>query len=241
MKHMHELVPDPQMLKGMHPAQIAHFLLDILSSMGPDDAPMRHRGNLARQIATGYAPPRQPVDRLVMVAVLEGWSWLETHQLIVQDPDQSDGWCVVTARGDTVWKSGGVQRFVASQQLPESMLHPALQGQVRLLYLSRDFDTAVFKAFHELEVSIREAAGFGNELIGTKLVYRAFDQTDGPLMDPEAEPGERQALTNLMAGAIGSYKNPQSHRRVGLDANTARELLVLASHLLGIVDSRRKG
>jgi hypothetical protein len=36
----------------------------------------------------------------------------------------------------------------------------------------------------------------------------------GPLTDKGVEPGERQARSDLFAGAIGSYKNSQSHRDV---------------------------
>ena len=96
----------------------------------------------------------------------------------------------------------------------------------------------MFEAFHRLEIAIREAAGLGEDLLGTKLATRAFDPEDGPLSDRNAEKGERQALRNLMCGALGSYKNPQSHRHVGLDAPEAREMILIASHLFGIVDSR---
>ena len=46
---------------------------------------------------------------------------------------------------------------------------------------------------------------------------KAFDVKTGPLRDSTAETGERQALSDLFAGAIGAYKNAQSHRKVGLD------------------------
>ena len=67
---------------------------------------------------------------------------------------------------------------------------------------------------------------------------RAFDAKAGPLRDPESPTAEREALAHLFAGAIGSYKNPHSHRRVRIDSEEAVEMIMLASHLLKIADSR---
>jgi Protein of unknown function (Hypoth_ymh) len=46
---------------------------------------------------------------------------------------------------------------------------------------------------------------------------KAFHEETGPLTDKTTEIAERQARSNLFAGAIGSYKNPHSHRDVNLD------------------------
>jgi hypothetical protein len=69
---------------------------------------------------------------------------------------------------------------------------------------------------------------------------RAFDVDNGPLTDRAAEPAERQAIGDLFAGAIGSYKNPHSHRNVPVvDPTEAAEIVMLANQLLRIVDARK--
>jgi len=109
-----------------------------------------------------------------------------------------------------------------------------------MLYLRGDFDVAVFQAFKEVEVSVREAAKLPDTLLGVKLMRTAFDKDGGPLSDKTTPEAERDALSHMFAGAIVFYKNPNSHRNVTIEPGEAREMIILASHLLGIVDGRNQ-
>jgi Protein of unknown function (Hypoth_ymh). len=47
---------------------------------------------------------------------------------------------------------------------------------------------------------------------------------------------EQEAMAYLFVGAIGLYKNPQSHRYVPTSPEEAAEVILFASHLLRILD-----
>ena len=124
-----------------------------------------------------------------------------------------------------------------ANRLPRQQLHPRIAQKVWASFLRGDYDTAVFQAFKDVEVRVREAAGYADTELGTNLMRKAF-RGDGPLVDAEAPRAEQQSLSDLFAGAIGCYKNPNSHRNVTIEADEAAEIIVMASHLLGIVDKR---
>jgi uncharacterized protein (TIGR02391 family) len=102
-----------------------------------------------------------------------------------------------------------------------------------------DHDTAVFQAFKEVEKAVRAACGYGNDMVGKKLVTKAFSVEDGPLSDRSLVISEREAEVSLFVGAVGHMKNPTSHRDVNHNRVDAAKLIMFASYLLDLVERRR--
>ncbi len=184
-----------------------------------------------------YGEPRPPdVDRL-MARLSDAWSWLESHALIglsAVNP-QSSLWARRTAAGEELVNDPDAIVKVWADDRLAGTLDSALTS-ARSIFALGDYETASFAAMKAVEVEVRRVANLPNELIGKDLMRKAFRPQDGALRDPDAEAGERQAIADLFAGAIGAYKNPASHRTVRFDDPVeAAEVVQLADLLLRIV------
>lgn len=179
-------------------------------------------------------------ERPFVLALAEAWNWLENFGLIMEDPDQPpDTWYRRTRRGRELQTRTDVEAYAQAAILSRNLLHPIIDQKAYPAFRRGEYDVAVFQAFKAIEVAVREAAGFEDDLIGVPLMNKAFHLEDGPLTDLEAVRAEREAVRSLFAGAIGHAKNPQSHRETPVSMNEAAQLLAFAGYLMGHVEYRR--
>jgi uncharacterized protein (TIGR02391 family) len=237
-------LPDLEVLLVMEPEELAPVVLKIAAE--------GRQNNLChfQQFSSGLferhgQDARYPYARKrdVEVVLQQAWTWLGTNGFLVPEPgiNGTHGFMILTPKGEKLAKDPkAISGVLFSAAFPKKLLHPAIADKVWLALARGDLDDAVFGAFKAVEVAVRHAAKFSNVDIGVPMMRKAFDKTTGPLTNMQQTEAERESLAHLFAGAIGSYKNPYSHRTVALtDLQEAQEIVMLASHLLRIVDARK--
>jgi len=153
-------------------------------------------------------------------------------------PGSGEEWIVFSRRASRFESEVEIETFAIARMLRKESLHRLIAKSVWMAFMRGEFDVAVFQAIKAVETFVRETSGLVG-LFVVDLVRKAFDAKNGPLTDFSAETGEREARAHLFAGAIGSFKNPQSHRDVNInDPVEAVEIIMFANHLLRLVDAR---
>ena len=238
MSHSFEsLIPDHEQLLELEPEELAGFIIEHLNTL-PERHQYLNSHNFCLQV-DGSNYPRQ-LHKDIKEALMEAWTWLEREGLIAPRPGAIEGkWVFITRRGKTLQQASDLERYRKSNILPKQFLHPLLAQKVWHLFVRGDYDTAIFQSYKQVEIAVRNPSNYDDTVIGVPLMRKSFDKTNGPLADLNAPEAEREALAHLFAGAIGVYKNPHSHRDIDIDDPVATaEAIILASHLLRIVDSR---
>ena len=246
MPTLKSLIPDADDLLALQAEDLAGVLLAHLNSTdsgNPAVEPDRiiqynFFNNLERR--PEYHGRQAEVSR----ALMEAWNLLEGQGLLVRDANNPHSASFFLSRSARrLITRENFDAYRKANLLPKDRLHALIATRVYPAFLRGEYDTAVFQAFREIEVAVRAAGDFGAEEYGTDLMRLAFrpenskkGTTPGPLTDVNQPLAEQEAMANLFSGAIGLYKNPQSHRNVPTEAMDAAEVIVFASHLLRMVD-----
>lgn len=223
----------------------------VLRHLQPAGSGKLHAGNRFNELVDIYDPAlgdrmRQHNSRKEewRIAVAEAWSWLLANGLIATIYDGNYTYIAVTRRGMSLKTDSIFRDFQKTTTLRREALYPTLQGEAWLLFLRGRYDLSIFECYKQVEVAVRDAAGLPMESFGVQLMREAFDKDKGQLTDFSLPENERLAIAHLFSGSIGAFKNPNSHRVVGLDDPAkAAELLMLGSHLLRIASeaAERRG
>ena len=198
------------------------------------------KSKIESQEVLAEAPRRNyEVIRITKVKYKENpYSFIDIR-LFQMNPDEEN--VLYPTKKGIQFREDHFQNLIGKWTLVPSLLFNRVILKKAWPYIEQSkFDDAVFKAFKAVEVEVRKACGFPSELIGVKLMRKAFDPEKGPLTDYSIPKAERQAVADLFCGAIGLYKNPHSHRDVVLEFTDAFEMLLLANHLLNIIEKRKK-
>ena len=232
MQSIHSLMPDHEALLALEPEELAGVVLEYLHSFSTQ----LNRYNFSLS-DTVEEYPHEYQDEISR-ALMEAWVWLECEGLLAPKPGDIGGnWVFITRRGRKLEKAVDVGAYRKTNLLPKQLLHPVIAYKVWSLFLRGEYDTAVFQAFKEVEIAVRDAGGYAKKDYGVTLMRQAFHPQDGALTDANQLPAEKDATLALFAGAIGLYKNPPSHRNVNITPVEAAEMIIFASSLLKIIDS----
>ena len=241
-----ELLPDANDLLSLEPEELAGPLLISLrnsekinpgSTIGYDS--MEREINNKSHLKYPHGSREE-----VLFALMEAWQWLVREGFVAPRPTKlarndtisTTTTYFVTRRGKKIETPENLEAYCKADLLPKGQLHSIIAQKVWSIFLQGDYDTAVFQAFKQVEVAVRKAGGYADTDYGVPLMRKAFHVDDGNLTDRFQQTAEKQARSDLFAGAIGSFKNPSSHREIPITAEEAAEAIVFASHLLGIVN-----
>ncbi len=140
---------------------------------------------------------------------------------------------------------------VGTRDLDWSMIHPTIYQLAKLRFDQRLFSDAIEASFKELNSRIKaEFKELKNqELDGDQLMRHAFSTSKNnnfepvfPISDNTTETGRniQDGYMNIFAGVMRGIRNPHAHANLNLNIVEAWELLIIASHLMRIWDSRIK-
>src|ERR1700690_2876686 len=159
-KSLKSILPDAASVLALEPEELGGVLLEHFNSMTALEQFQLNRHNfLMSTEVIDYG--RDPQDRFSCVFA-EAWAWLEREGLIALKPNAGGSYgYFITRRGQRLIDRNAYEAYRRASILPRSLLHPRIESRVYPSFLRGAYDTAVFEALREVEIGVREAAGFG--------------------------------------------------------------------------------
>jgi len=230
---LRELIKTPEALLELSPEELGGIVLEHLVRT-------REKFISRANFATESLLRDCTGDKVACARVLmEAWNFLETSGLIASEPASQYPNFFVTRRGHEIVETSSFAEYLKTRSFPQGSLHPTVAAKSYGLFIRGEYETAIFQAMKEVEVAVRSAANFDTRMIGTDLMRKAFNATNGPLRNEQEPEAEREALMALYSGAIGRFKNPSSHRHIAITSpEETIEILHIASHLLRVLEDR---
>ena len=237
---MASLVPDPNNLLELTPEEQGKLLLKLLLPATPE-SPVAHSNFFSRGDDFANPPKYGARQKDVDKALMEAWGWLENQGLLVKAASSAGSWFFVSKAGHQLASEVNTASFRNTGLFPKHQLHPVIAEKVYPAFLRGKYDTAIFEAFREIEIAVRQACRLPQDLVGDNLMRAAFTPAEnnrpaGQLADTQLPAGEQRAMSHLFAGAFGVYRNSTGHRHVPTDAAEAVEVIMFASQLMRTVE-----
>src|SRR3972149_9056760 len=159
-KLLSEVIPDPDAALSLAPEELAGELIKLLNSMTDQEQNAKLNPSIISiEFATEGYPSnyRESISR----AVMEAWVWLEREGLLARRPsDFSLNYYFITRRGMRMAATPDLLAYRQASLLPVASLHPVIAQKVSSAFLRGEYETAIFQAYKELEVAVRDAGGF---------------------------------------------------------------------------------
>ena len=226
-------LPPPAEILELPEDELGLRLLRLIVDHGQGD--LASRNNVGIPSTWDELGEEATTDEFLQVMV-EAWDWLRVQRLVAPRPG-ADAWDFVTRRGYRVLSAADGLALVRAEARLDVDLHRFIARRVRRQFVLGEYELAALAAMKQVEIRVRELARLAESDTGVPLMRKAFHPETGLLADPSQEGGERQATTDLFAGAIGVFKNPSSHREVQFDDPTyAAEVVLFADLLLRMLD-----
>ena len=129
------------------------------------------------------------------------------------------------------------EQVVEPTPTDDLQLHPDIKSKSWDLYLAEKYDDAILNATKALEVAIRTKAKLPQSCVGIDVINTAFSLKK-PLLLYSKVDAEQEGMMSLLRGIIQVFKNPQSHRFVGVQSKSeCLGVLLMCSNLLYVVDT----